>query len=124
MQVFRSFKSFKSVDEPFAPKTHSGGLSKINPSTGLRELFFSKCNLLYPEKELDFAFEKGFPSYITEDLECLKDNDQSCFVRWRWNNQWIYIKYEMTGAHCPYHQVFLDRGWRRKIYFLVAMLHR
>jgi len=97
-------------------KDHSGGLSKINPTTGLRELSFPNATYYVQKKELEFAFEKGFPSYVTEDLECLKNNDKVVFL----DGGGVidgYIKYELTGAHCPYHQVFwiVDDG--EKIFF-------
>ncbi|HLK29675.1 MAG TPA: MBL fold metallo-hydrolase [Puia sp.] len=97
-------------------KDHSGGLSKLNPITNQHELAFPNAKYYVQKKELEFAFEKGFPSYITEDLECLKDNNQVVFVD---GNGTIngYIKYELTGAHCPYHQVFWIVDGGEKIFF-------
>lgn len=86
-------------------KDHSGGISKINSATGLREPSFPNATYYIQEKELAFAFEKGFPSYITEELECLKTFSNIKLL----NGNGVldgYIKYELTGAHCPYHQVF------------------
>jgi len=97
-------------------KDHSGGLSRLNISNGKRELAFPGATHYIQKKELEFAFEKGFPSYITEDLECLKNNDRIVLVE---GNGAIngYIKYEMTGAHCPYHQVFWIVDGGQKIFF-------
>jgi glyoxylase-like metal-dependent hydrolase (beta-lactamase superfamily II) len=92
-------------------KDHAGGMSKLNPATGLKELAFPNATYYVQEKELEFAYEKNFPSYITEELECLKNSPQVNFLD---GNGVIdgYIKYEVTGAHCPYHQVFwiVDSG--------------
>ena len=97
-------------------KDHSGGLSKLNNLTGIRELAFPNAEYYLQKKELEFAFEKGFPSYVTEDLECLKNNEQVILLE---SNGIIdgYIKYELTGAHCPYHQVFWIVDGGEKIFF-------
>jgi len=86
-------------------KDHSGGISKINHLSGKQELAFANAKYYIQKRELRFAFEKGPSSYITEDLACLKDNPQVVLLD---GNGVIdgYIKYELTGAHCPYHQVF------------------
>jgi len=86
-------------------KDHAGGICKINKTTGLREPSFPNATYYIQEKELAFAFEKGFPSYITEELECIKSFNNVVLLQGNGviNN---YIRYELTGAHCPYHQVF------------------
>ena len=92
-------------------KDHSGGISKINPATGKQELSFSNAKYYIQKQELAFAFDKGAPSYMIADLECLNNNQQVILLE---GNGAIdgYIKYELTGAHCPYHQVFwiIDGG--------------
>ncbi len=97
-------------------KDHSGGLSKINSSTGLRQLSFPNATYYIQKKELEYAFEKGFPSYVTEDLECLKDNEKVILLDGDGTING-YIKYELTGAHCPYHQVFWIVDGGEKIFF-------
>jgi hypothetical protein len=55
---------------------------------------------------LEYAFEKASSSYITEELAVLKASPQ---VVWLDEDTGVidgYIRYELTGAHCPYHQVF------------------
>jgi hypothetical protein len=71
----------------------------------LREPSFPNATYYIQKKELAFAFEKGFPSYITEELECIKTFNNVVLLE---ENGVIdgYIRYELTGAHCPYHQVF------------------
>ena len=55
--------------------------------------------------ELAFAFQKGFPSFITGELVCLQNSEQVVLLE---GNGTIddYIHYEITGAHSPNHQVF------------------
>ena len=86
-------------------KDHAGGLSRLNRTTGLREPAFPQASYFVQERELNYAFEKGFPSYITEELEWMKTFGHLVLL----NGNGVldgYIRYELTGAHCPYHQVF------------------
>ncbi|HTQ29268.1 MAG TPA: MBL fold metallo-hydrolase [Puia sp.] len=86
-------------------KDHSGGLSRLNTATGHREPAFPRALYYVQEQELAYAFEKGFPSYMTEELQWMKDFER--LVRLKGNGVLDgYIRYELTGAHCPYHQVF------------------
>jgi glyoxylase-like metal-dependent hydrolase (beta-lactamase superfamily II) len=84
-------------------KDHAGGISQNK--LGSREPAFPNATYYIQKQELEFAFSKGFPSYITEELECLKNFSNLVLLE---GNGVIdgYIKYELTGAHCPYHQVF------------------
>jgi glyoxylase-like metal-dependent hydrolase (beta-lactamase superfamily II) len=70
-----------------------------------RELSFPNAKYYVQRKELEYAFEKGPGSYLTGELAALKDSRQVMFLE---GDGVIdgYIKYELTGAHCPYHQVF------------------
>jgi glyoxylase-like metal-dependent hydrolase (beta-lactamase superfamily II) len=96
-------------------KDHAGGVSQKNAAGGY-ELAFPRATYYVQRKELDFAFEKGPTSYITEELECLKGASN---VVWLDGNGVIdgYIKYELTGAHCPYHQVFWIVDGGEKVFF-------
>ncbi len=97
-------------------KDHAGGVSMLNESSGFHDLSFPNAVYYIQEKELAFAFEKGFPSYIPDELECLKSADNICLLN---GNGVIdgYIKYEVTGAHCPYHQVFWIVEGGEKVFF-------
>ncbi|MBS1946529.1 MAG: MBL fold metallo-hydrolase [Bacteroidetes bacterium] len=97
-------------------KDHSGGLSKLNINSGKRELAFPDAVYYVQKRELEFAFEKSYPSYIIEDLECLKESNKVVLL----DGDTVidgYIKCEVTGAHCPYHQVFLIVDGGEKIFF-------
>ena len=98
-------------------KDHAGGISgdctrssRIASSgtagaPAFRPLSFPNATYYIQRKELEYAFEKGPTSYIPDELECLKDSPRVVFL----DGDGIidgYIKYEVTGAHCPWHQVF------------------
>lgn len=91
-------------------KDHAGGIQWND------KLSFSNATYYVQKRELDFAFEKGFPSYITEELGQLKDSSQ---VQLLDGNGTIddYIQYELTGAHSPNHQVFWIKDEERIIFF-------
>ena len=84
-------------------KDHSGGVSKL--SNDKPQLSFPAAKYYLQKKEFEFAFEKGFPSYITEDLIPLKTASNVVFLD---GNGVLdgYIRYEITAAHTPHHQVF------------------
>ena len=97
-------------------KDHAGGVSRKNASTGQYDTAFPQATYYIQRKEYEYAFEKGPTSYITEELECLRDAKN---VVWLDGSGVIdgYIKYELTGAHCPYHQVFWIVDGGEKIFF-------
>jgi len=91
-------------------KDHAGAVG-IGGKLTDHKLSFPNAQYYVQRKELEFAFEKGFPSYITEELECLRNNNQVGLLE----GDGIlngYIRYQVTGAHCPYHQVYwiVDSG--------------
>ena len=93
-------------------KDHAGGVSCADAG-GSRELNFPNARYYVQRKELEYAFEKGFPSYITDELECLRNSSQVVLL----NGDGVingYIKHQVTSAHSRYHQVFwiVDGGER------------
>ncbi len=97
-------------------KDHSGGISKEDKV--LQEKFFSFPNADYyvNKDEFDFAMAKGKPSYTRAEFEGLGDTDKVVFT----HGDGIidgYIRYEVTGAHCPFHQVFFIEEDGQKIFF-------
>jgi glyoxylase-like metal-dependent hydrolase (beta-lactamase superfamily II) len=87
-------------------KDHAGGVGASFPN----------ATFYLQKQELEFAFQKGFPSYITEELEILKTSSQ---VELLDGNGVLdgYIKYEITGAHSPFHQVFWIVDGGEKVFF-------
>jgi glyoxylase-like metal-dependent hydrolase (beta-lactamase superfamily II) len=59
-------------------KDHAGGVSF---GTNHVELSFPNALFYLQEKELSFAFEEGFPSFITEELGSIKKIEASCFIK-------------------------------------------
>ena len=98
-------------------KDHAGGMSlEVKGRPGIRELSFPNATYYVQRKELEYAYEKGPTSYITEELDGLKDAPKVVFLD---GNGVLdgYIKYEVTGAHCPYHQVFWIVDGGEKVFF-------
>src|SRR5574339_467859 len=60
-------------------KDHAGGVSFEDRLTSRRELSFPDATYYLQKREIDFAFEKGFPSFIPGELEELKDSGQVIF---------------------------------------------
>jgi glyoxylase-like metal-dependent hydrolase (beta-lactamase superfamily II) len=82
-------------------KDHAGGVGDQQ-----HQLSFPKASYYIQERELSFAFEKGFPSFITEELLVLKGPGSVQLLSAGKGLIDDYIEYEVTGAHSPYHQVF------------------
>ncbi len=55
-------------------KDHAGGISNENPNDHHFELSFPNAKYYLQERELNLAFEKGFPSFIPEELQILKQS--------------------------------------------------
>jgi glyoxylase-like metal-dependent hydrolase (beta-lactamase superfamily II) len=88
-------------------KDHAGGISRESAAGGAstRELSFPNAKYYVQRRELEYAFEKGPSSYLIEELEPLKTSPQVVFL----DGDGVldgYIRYTVTGAHCPWHQAF------------------
>jgi hypothetical protein len=81
------------------------------------QISFPNALFYLQEKELNFAFEKGFPSFIPEELEILKTSKQVVLLKEDEGAIDNYIQYKITGAHSPYHQVFWIRENDKTIFF-------
>ncbi len=97
-------------------KDHAGGISKKDPVSGKYELAFPQATYYLQKKELAFALEKGLPSYIPEELTCLQN---AANVQLLEGDGVLggYIKYQVTGGHSPYHQVYWIADGGEKIFF-------
>lgn len=95
-------------------KDHAGGLSI--EGDGRRTAAFPKANYYIQKQELELALNKASSSYIKEEIEFLQDTS---FVELLEGNGVIdgYIRYELTGAHCPFHQVFWIVDGGEKVFF-------
>jgi glyoxylase-like metal-dependent hydrolase (beta-lactamase superfamily II) len=97
-------------------KDHAGGISKRDEILGKEFFSFPNATYYVNEKELAFALEKGKPSFSPDEFKILKDSDRVELLN---GNGWIdnYIRYEVTGAHSPYHQVFWIEEDGQKVFF-------
>lgn len=96
-------------------KDHAGGVSKRD-RLGNYSLAFPNATYFLQRKEMEFAMDTGFPSFMTEEISVLQDSP---------NVQWLdgegkidgYISYWLSSGHSPYHQVFLIEEGGEKIFF-------
>jgi glyoxylase-like metal-dependent hydrolase (beta-lactamase superfamily II) len=98
-------------------KDHAGGISNEDSASHTRRLSFPNANYFIQERELNFAFEKGFPSFITDELQALRESTQVILMKENKGNIDDYIFYEVTGAHSPHHQVFTIKNEEQTIFF-------
>jgi glyoxylase-like metal-dependent hydrolase (beta-lactamase superfamily II) len=97
-------------------KDHSGGVSKEDKILNNKFISFPNATYYVNKEEFDFAMTKGKPSYTPPEFEILGTHDKVIFTT---GNGYIdeYIKYEVTGAHSPFHQVFWIEEEGQKIFF-------
>jgi glyoxylase-like metal-dependent hydrolase (beta-lactamase superfamily II) len=97
-------------------KDHSGGISKED--TILQQKFFNfpAAEYYVNKDELAFGFEKGTPSYSPAEFDILANSDKVIFIE---GDGLIdnYIRFEVTGAHSPFHQVFWIEEDGQKVFF-------
>lgn len=93
---------------------HSGGM--VHHINDKMELSFPDATYVIQRGEWESAFTSTSSSYHTEIFEFLQRNAQLKFVEGsgQLTNE---ISYELTGAHCPYHQVFLIDDGEDKVFF-------
>lgn len=97
-------------------KDHSGGISLEDKV--LRQHFISFPNATYyvNKQELLFGLDKANTSYVQKDFEILTSSDRVVLLA----DKGIidnYISYEVTGAHCPFHQVFWIEEDEKIVFF-------
>ena len=95
-------------------KDHAGGVSASPDHT---QLSFPNARWYVQQRELDIAFEKGFPSYVPEELTALRNSDQVNLLTEDYGTINDYIEYQVTGAHSVFHQVFRIRDEGEVIFF-------
>lgn len=95
-------------------KDHAGGICMESDHSQL-----SLPNAIYyvQKRELDFALEKGFPSFIPGELNVLNRSPQVKFLNDDEGTIDDYIFYKCTGAHSPHHQVFRIKENNEMIFF-------
>ncbi len=97
-------------------KDHAGGVAREDKVLGRSFLSFPNARYYINKDELSYAFQKGRPSYLPEELELLKASDKITLLNEQGNIDG-YIHYEVTGAHCPYHTAFKINDNGHTIFF-------
>src|SRR5688572_28495068 len=95
-------------------KDHAGGVCMNNDHT---KLSCPNATYYVQKREFEFALEKGFPSFIPEEIELLKTSTQVNFLD---DDKGVidqYTSYQHTGAHSPWHQVFWIREGNEILFF-------
>ncbi len=93
---------------------HSGGM--VHHLNDQMELSFPEATYVIQRGEWESAFTSSSSSYHTEIFDYLQRNAQLKFVEGS-GQLTDEISYELTGAHCPYHQVFLIDDGQEKVFF-------
>lgn len=96
-------------------KDHAGGVGK--KESGGRKLSFPNAVYYVQKKELEFAFQNGSASFITEELKVLKNSSQVVLLENDNGSIDDFIDYEVTAAHSPHHQVFWIKENNQIIFF-------
>jgi glyoxylase-like metal-dependent hydrolase (beta-lactamase superfamily II) len=98
-------------------KDHAGGITLKKPGSDERFISFPYATWYLQRREFDYATGAGTASYITEDFRLLEDFSR---VAWLDDDEGMidnYIRYELTGAHSKFHQVFWIENEGRKVFF-------
>lgn len=96
-------------------KDHAGGISWMN--NGVEELSFPNATYYVHEKEMEYALEKGMPSYDIKEFEILIKNSRLQTFAGDSGKITEEILYEMSGGHCPYHTVFKISDGKEIIFY-------
>ena len=93
---------------------HSGGM--VHDYNGKMELSFPDATYVMQRGEWETAFSSTSSSYHTEIFDFIQRNAQIKLIEGsgQLTNE---ISYELTGAHCPCHQVFLIDDGNDKVFF-------
>ena len=97
-------------------KDHAGGAGLENSMLHQYHVSFPNATYYVQKKELEYAFEKGVPSFIPKELEVFHKMDKLVLL----DGDGIidgYIRYELSGGHCPFHQVFWITENNETIFF-------
>lgn len=93
---------------------HAGGM--VHDLNGKMELSFPNATYVIQRSEWETAFTSKSSSYHTDIFEFLQRNAQIHFVEdsGQLTNE---IKFDLSGGHCQFHQVFLINDGEDKVFF-------
>ncbi len=100
-------------------KDHAGGIGDPHPghTNGGSVLNFPAAKYYVQQRELDYAWQTGAPSFLPDEIEPLLGSDQVCFLHEDEGVIDDYIFYRHTGGHSPYHQAFWIKEGTETIFF-------
>ncbi|RZL46636.1 MAG: MBL fold metallo-hydrolase, partial [Pedobacter sp.] len=93
---------------------HSGGM--VHNVNGKMELSFPDATYVIQRGEWETAFSSTSSSYHTDIFDFVQRNAQMKLIEGS-GQLTDEISYELTGAHCPFHQVFLIESEGDKVFF-------
>ncbi|WP_374165508.1 MBL fold metallo-hydrolase [Arcticibacter sp. MXS-1] len=93
---------------------HAAGM--ICDNNGTMELSFPNAEYVINRNEWETAYSSQSSSYHTDIFDVVQRSGSIHFIEGngQLNEQ---ISYEVTGGHCPYHQVFLITAGEEKCFF-------
>jgi len=96
-------------------KDHAGGIS-VKDKLGHYSLAFPNATYYISKEELDYGFETGFPSYISDEFSVLINNPKAILLE-RSGVIDGYIRYELVGGHSPFHYAYWIKENEETIFF-------
>jgi glyoxylase-like metal-dependent hydrolase (beta-lactamase superfamily II) len=97
-------------------KDHAGGVS-LQDKLGHYSLSFPNATYYVQKREINYALEIGFPSYMIEEIGVLLDHPNVILLEEDAGYIDEYVYYELSGGHCPYHQIFRIKENDETIFF-------
>lgn len=85
-------------------KDHAGGISFFENET--EQLSFPNATYFVHEDEMNYAVEKGKPSYESQDFLFLRNQEQIVYFNGLNGKITNTVSFEISGGHCPYHCCF------------------
>lgn len=101
-------------------KDHAGGIANPSQSrfdTAAEVMNFPNAIYYLQKRELEYAWKKGAPSFLPDEIEPLMHSHQVCFLHEDKGSIDEYIFYQHTGAHSAHHQVFWIKEGNETIFF-------
>jgi len=93
---------------------HAGGM--VHDIEGKMNLSFPNATYVTQRGEWESAYSSQSSSYHTEIFDFLQRNADIHFIEGSGALD-SQISFELTGAHCPFHQVFLLEEGQEKVFF-------
>jgi len=97
-------------------KDHAGGIQRTDDASGERTLSFPNATYYVNAHELDFGSAQDGKSYDAQNFSLLREAPNVVLTSAE-GEIGGDIRYQMTGGHCPYHQVFWITDGPQVIFF-------